>query len=407
LKTKNSVFILNAVMVIGIAFSSYASNTKTIIVGEDILSEFRVKDKDKNRRYIINKEIDLETKNLELSPKVILIFEKGLIRNGSITGDSTQILAGKDPIFDNIKLEGSWKLSEISTDMFLTIDDEIAANISTLSSDKQYNKIIINQDLKIPIKPWDSYFVIKSNTDLILNADLFTLPTRLKGGYCINVKGTNVTIEGNNHFLFGTLPSPYQQECFEWLHGLNIDSGTLNVKVENLNSWLFCGDGFYNSGSNVTFNNVNAKFNGRQGMSITNGRNIIVKNSSFTHTGYYRICTSNGPGAGIDIEPNEGDTVNNIKIDNCSIINNYRNKYGFVNDLEFFNAKKADVTVTNSDIGGLSFGKCSHIRFNNCPNIKTVVGINEDIHSICVYYSIMPLLSKSAQGRIELIKQKD
>lgn len=339
--------------------------------------------KEKNHMcFYLEKNLDLHGQTIDLPPNSVINIKKGIISNGKIIGDSTKIVTDSYPIFDNVILEGSWKIKEIKTDLFKTIDSKTPSNLCTLLSDKYYNKLCINHTLSVPIKAWSSVFIIKSNTSVELNADIYSLPSTYKGGYCLYLVGNNIQINGNGHFLFGTLASSDQKECSEWLHGLCISKSSNNIEIKDLNSWLFCGDGFYNSGSNVTIKNVNSKFNGRQGLSIVSGENIKVIDSSFTYTGYYRIASGNGPGAGIDIEPSGNDKVNRILIDNCFIKHNYRYMNGFKNDLEIYNAFRCNVLVKNCEIGGVYLGDCSDITMSSCIGIETVYRLNNNISQL-------------------------
>lgn len=359
-----------------------------------MLDEYKFIKENGINKYIIDKHIDLHGKIASFPPKSELIFRKGMLSNGRIVGDSTEIIYTEMPIFDNIEIDGSWKIEQLSTKLFLTTDTFTLSNLSILSSDKLYNVISVDDECRIPIKPWSSYFTIKSNTDLILNADIYTLPTHYKGGYCIGISGKNIKVYGNGHFLYGTIASQDQKECPQWLHGLNIDSKSQNVIIDHLNSWLFCGDGFYNSGSNVTIRNVNAKFNGRQGLSITNGVNIVVSNSCFTYTGFYRINISKGPGAGIDIEPNKGQNVNNITIKNCILTNNYKYLKGLDNDLEIYQTGEAIINIIDSQVNSIYLGSCSNVSIQNCDDLSSIYEIDRKVGEISLLNSGNPNIHK-------------
>jgi parallel beta-helix repeat protein len=102
----------------------------------------------------------------------------------------------------------------------------------------------------------------------------------------------------------------------EWGQGLEIYNSK-NVVVQGVTSYMW-GDGFYVSknASNIKFCNVTADKNRRQGLSVTGADGLIVMNSIFQNTnGTY-------PSAGIDIEPDEGDSALNITIINCQVNNN-------------------------------------------------------------------------------------
>ncbi len=77
------------------------------------------------------------------------------------------------------------------------------------------------------------------------------------------------------------------------------------------------GDGFYvSSSSSVTLCNVTADHNRRQGLTITSVDGMVVRNSTFKNT------PGTLPEDGIDIEPNAGETVNNVLITGCTITSN-------------------------------------------------------------------------------------
>ena len=110
----------------------------------------------------------------------------------------------------------------------------------------------------------------------------------------------------------------------EWGHGVNIQSGH-DVVIENVVSRDFWGDGFYIGQSwenrdthsiRVWLCNVTADNNRRQGLSIVDGQNIHVLNSTFTNT--------NGisPQAGVDIEPEAGNLVDDVEIRDSKIAGN-------------------------------------------------------------------------------------
>lgn len=332
--------------------------------------------------YVITDSVDLQGTAVRFPFNSILTFNGGKICNGEVVGDSTIIRGNLNRIFSRIKISGSWKIYEISTDIFCENDTNILLNISNLSSNKQPNRILINIDCKTPIKPWDSFFEIKSNTTVVLNADIYTLPTKEKGGYAINIKGKNIIIKGNNHFLFGTIGHNGQTDCPEFLHGLNITSSAKKIRVDSLKSWMFCGDGFYNAGTDVLLNFLDARFNGRQGLSITNGSNIKVNNSTFSDTGLLRINDSKGPGAGIDIEPNRNSEVHNVIISCCTAKNNYRYMKGLPNDIEIYSCKNGNIQILNSSFNTIYIGSSSKIKILNCKTNFNVFEINSDINDI-------------------------
>lgn len=137
-------------------------------------------------------------------------------------------------------------------------------------------------------------------------ATLKAIPNNVQDYAILQITGDNVNIVG------GTVEGERAQHTGtggEWGMGLNI-LGTKHLVVEGVTAKETWGDGFYvsNSSSDVTFCNVVATHNRRQGLSIISVDGMVVKNSTFNDT------DGTAPQAGIDIEPNSGDTAKNIQI---------------------------------------------------------------------------------------------
>jgi pectate lyase-like protein len=100
--------------------------------------------------------------------------------------------------------------------------------------------------------------------------------------------------------------------------GLRIDNGSSKISVLNMAANDMWGDGFYVEGaSEVTLCGVTADNNRRQGLSIIQGDNILVKYSLFQNTNGER------PGAGIDLEPDErAQAIDNIRIQSSRFLDN-------------------------------------------------------------------------------------
>jgi hypothetical protein len=112
-----------------------------------------------------------------------------------------------------------------------------------------------------------------------------------------------------------TTPLPDQD------YGFGVDfRDVTNCSVSDVQSDQMWGDGFYlgttdvaSTGSNgVTYCNISSDSCRRQGLSITAGENIRVDGFLFTNI----IGALGGPCAGIDIEPNTSDWVNDVIISN-------------------------------------------------------------------------------------------
>jgi parallel beta-helix repeat protein len=153
--------------------------------------------------------------------------------------------------------------------------------------------------------------------------------------------------------------------------GISIESSQ-NVVVEALTAKECWGDGFYVSGTSkkVTFCGVTSDHNRRQGMSIVGADGVLVQGSTFQNT------TGTLPEAGIDIEPNPGETVNDVLIQACTFINNAGG--AFQTGVPDANTGKSFVTlvvfdgntVTGNGVGPVGGGYRMALQVTNSDGTK-------------------------------------
>lgn len=99
--------------------------------------------------------------------------------------------------------------------------------------------------------------------------------------------------------------------------GMRITGSAQRIAVVGVTARECWGDGFTIGGaSDVTLCNVTADHNRRQGLSITSGSRIVVKDSTFTNS------RGTIPEDGLDIEPNSGETVDTVLVTGCVFSNN-------------------------------------------------------------------------------------
>lgn len=234
----------------------------------------------------------------------------------------------------------------------------------------------------------------QSNSTIHLepNAILEALPNN-QTGYAIVyvIEASDVTIQG------GTIKGERDSHTGsggEWGMGISIINSQ-NITVRNITTRDCWGDGFYvgDNSTNLTFTNVVADRNRRQGMSIVCGNNINITNSTFKNT-YGTL-----PEAGIDLEPNVGEEVRNVQVSNCTFENNAGN--GFQTGVPIANSGVAftsNVTLENctltgngktsldGKVAGLSISNMETATVNNCTitdsgeNGITVYGQSHDTH---------------------------
>jgi parallel beta-helix repeat protein len=103
----------------------------------------------------------------------------------------------------------------------------------------------------------------------------------------------------------------------EWGMGLSIENSS-QVVVQGVTAKECWGDGFYVTGlcRNVTLCGVISDHNRRQGLSVTSVDGLVVRASTFRNT------EGTPPETGIDVEPNNGSSVNNVLVTGCTLTNN-------------------------------------------------------------------------------------
>jgi parallel beta-helix repeat protein len=148
--------------------------------------------------------------------------------------------------------------------------------------------------------------------------------------------------------------------------GLRITGNAQHIAVVGVTSKECWGDGFMVAdASDVTLCNITADHNRRQGLSITGGNGIVVKNSSFINS------QGTIPEDGLDIEPNSGQTVSNVLITACVFANNAGD--GIENGVPvlftglafIYNVVIDGNTMTGNGVGTLHAGPRSGIEVSN------------------------------------------
>jgi len=154
------------------------------------------------------------------------------------------------------------------------------------------------------------------------NAILKVIPNGAGNYELMRITGSSVKVIG------GTLLGDRYQHTGtsgEWGYGINIYGS--NNYIDGVTSNLMWGDGFAigSGGSNpstTTICGVTADSNRRQGLSIITGNGIVIKDSTFKNTGTTATQQGTAPMSGIDIEPDDNMTAQNIQILNSKFINN-------------------------------------------------------------------------------------
>jgi parallel beta-helix repeat protein len=159
---------------------------------------------------------------------------------------------------------------------------------------------------------------------------------------CSNVTITGGTITGDRSTHTGTTG--------EWGMGIYVGTNSTNITIQDLTVNECWGDGIYVAGSgcaNVIINGVVCDHNRRQGLSIIWVDGMVVKNSTFKNT------QGTGPECGIDFEPNENQSINNVQVSGCTITNN---SGGGIQAGGGTTTRITNIVIDSNTISGNAFG---------------------------------------------------
>ena len=180
---------------------------------------------------------------------------------------------------------------------------------------------------------------------------------------------SNVTISGGN--IIGDRDQHLGTKG-EWGMGVDI-RGSHTVLLENVQISKCWGDGIYVGSTNdtdsgqsadITLRGVLSTQNRRQGLSIVSCNGALIEQSEFNGT------HGTSPAAGIDIEPNKGEVVENVRIVNCTARGNHGDGFQFYGDAPGAQIRNCSVE------GGISTGNGNYgVRLagtSNCgvTNVK-------------------------------------
>jgi len=207
---------------------------------------------------------------------------------------------------------------------------------------------------------------MKGNMTLSLDsgATLKAIPNNSANYTIVRISGvSNVNVVGGT--LLGER-SAHTGSGGEQGMGLRITGNAAHIAVVGVTAKECWGDGFAIADANdVTLCNVTADHNRRQGLSITGGDGIVVKNSSFNNS------KGTIPEDGIDIEPNSGETVNNVLITACVFANNAGDgiedgvPVAYTGQAFIYNLVIDGNTMTGNGVGTLHAGPRSGIEMSN------------------------------------------
>ncbi len=316
--------------------------------------------------FVVDGQVDLKGRSIKLKENCTLSFLKdGKLFNGHIIGNNTKLCSLRAESL-GVTLSGTWLISKIDDvffDQSALTDTQILDNITVLQSGRMRNTIILRKPLYQVVLSEEhkvglilkSNTVLKSSSNILVRGNNLISYSVIKVGDASNVRinGGHITGDVETHiFKDGTTS--------EWGFGISI-SKAKNVVVEGVCISKCIGDGIYVGGGNgayigdysqaskdIVLRDILSIGNRRQGVSITYADGVTIKNCVLANTGAYGLTS---PGCGLDIEPNEGQSVRNVSVLSCEF---YKN--GTIMDASI-GGYKTEKDVCN--VEGILFKNCS------------------------------------------------
>ena len=269
------------------------------------------------KRLLIEHDFDLNGRTCRLPKGIILCMRGGMIKNGILYGDETRI-SGKGPIFDKVTICGSWNVPDISTSLFADMNYENSIkDVVALANPKVKNVIVVDEGIYHvrALKGADICISLCSNTNFILNGSIFLEANDYKHYYIVRAEGENIRISGKGSII-GDKHTHTGTEG-EWGMGVHFH-GARKSSINGLKIKDCWGDCIYVGGNskNILIENCHLENGRRQGVSITKADGVTIRNCKITNVG------GKNPEYAIDVEPNKGDTVDNVliskvRVDGC------------------------------------------------------------------------------------------
>ena len=314
-----------------------------------------------NQTYTLKSNWDLKGETFVLPEGVTLKSRGGVFKNGALIGKNTKI-DSKNPLFEDVSIMGEWNVSEISTNLFTTLDYENSLrDVLALANPVVENNVIIEDHLyTVSAKSFQAALNICSNTTLIINGTIQLLPNEYKGCYILQINDSeNVVVKGSG-CLIGDKNEHTGTEG-EWGHGINILKSN-NISIEGLRVKNCWGDCIYvgNESSNIRIDNCILTNGRRQGISVTSADGVVINGCTITNV------FGTAPQHGIDIEPNKGDYVNNIRIEKVAI----SNCYGGIMSWRPESASIGDIEIKECSISNIQELAPINMRFANKVSIE-------------------------------------
>lgn len=323
-----------------------------IVLGKPAKGEITIKD-----------TVDLGNRKCSLPAGITLCFKGGLIRNGTLEGNKTRLKSSK-ACFERVRVLGTWNVPTISSALFRDLSyDNALKDVVALSDSTIKNKIIIEPGdyIVTAYKNGDICIPINGNTDFILKGTIRLTPNDYRNYYIVQAQGKHITIRGNGTIIGDK--HTHTGDSGEWGMGINLDHAH-HVLIKGLTVKDCWGDCIYvgSESTDVRIEDCLLDHGRRQGISITSAKGVTIKNCTITNVG------GTAPEYAIDVEPNKGETVDNVTIEEVKVKDC---RGGFLVYGKAPNAHVGKVVINNCCIEGarkipISIIKCLSARVEKC-----------------------------------------
>ena len=316
---------------------------------------------------LVEDTIDLQNKACSIPEGYLIKMKGGYIKNGTLIGNKTRLKSSK-ACFNRVRILGTWNVPVIKSSLFEDLSyDNALKDVLALSDSSVNNKIYIgegnyqvtaycNDDVCIPIK---------SNTEFVLDGDVWLTPNDFCRSNIIRATGCNVkirgkgTINGDKHTHTG--------DSGEWGMGIDLKDAH-HVFISGLTIKDCWGDCIYigSKSTNVKIERCTLEHGRRQGVSITSANDVLIKNCVIKNV------SGTAPEYAIDVEPNKNCSVDNVIIDNVSSLDC---KGGFKATCYPINARIGSLIIRNCDISSyehfvLKFVNCDSVLLEKCKVVQ-------------------------------------
>lgn len=380
---KNLAVICQLILICSCGQGSNIATARSLPVIKDTVSFDVIGDKDFGV-VVIKDTIDLKNRLCIIPSGITLSFKGGIIKNGALVGNMTK-LKSSQPCFDCVRILGTWNVPIVKSTYFRDLSyDNALKDVVAMANPRVKNTVIIDEGVYhvTAMENSDACIPLCSNTDVILYGKIILTPNAYTNYYIIKIQGDNInlrgnaTLEGDKHTHLGKVG--------EWGMGINIDHSN-NVTVSGLTIKDCWGDCIYVGGESedIIIEKCSLDHGRRQGISITSAKRVTIKDCSISNV------AGTLPEYAIDIEPNKGNDINKVVIDNVNVSNC---KGGVMANGRAEGAYVGTVIIKNCNIQAdnrpaVNLGKCRKVKVLKCTIIQqsTPRGINcEEINDLVI-----------------------